>query len=872
MMPQESAGLPHEVADRFTGPFARFLKIEAAASVPLLVTTLVALVLSNSAWAPPFLAFWNTPVGVHFGGWAYARALQGWINDGAMTLFFFVVALELKRELVLGELRRLRTAALSFATAVRGYNSTDKECQMPRTIDLPWAVLLACLICLLLSVSVSSRALGMDVAVVQKWTVHQGKKSAGSDRTSEEWRNSGGNVHENYYSDLGTINVTNVERLGFAWQYDTVSPEGFEATPVVVAGTMFTSGPRGAVYALDAESGKERWTFTPDIDLGVMSRLCCNPANRGVAVWRDRVYVSSLDGYLYALDATSGRIVWKVDTIADRGRGYSSTGAPRIAGRVVVIGNGGADFDARGYVTAYDLRSGEQRWRVFTVPGDPKRGFETPELAMAAKTWSPESEWEAGLGGTVWDGMAYDPKLNLIYVGTGNGIPEPPALRSPSKGANLFLCSILALKADTGRLVWYYQATPGDGWDYDADAKMILADLRMEGRTRRVLMQANKNGFFYVLDRLTGRLISATPFVRVTWAKGVNPKTGRPIYTAQGDYTESPKLVFPSWWGGHGWQPMAYSPETGLVYIPAMESPVIFVKAKGPFEYQRGGQNDMMTGILPISGPLGLGGSVAAGLGLGKDLLEGQPDAQPHGSLKAWDPIHHHIVWAIDTSGPWFGGPSALWNGGGVMATAGGLLFQGRATGDLIVMDARNGKVLKQIDVGTGMMAAPMTYSINGRQFVAIMAGVGGSLGTLQPPGSAAYRYGNRGRIIAFALDGGAVPHPAELSREVNDFTEPPLARAGTASEVQEGADLFMRNCARCHTNNGEGKVPDLRHMTAATHAEFDDILLHGSRANRGMGDFSGLLTKENVQALHDYLLDLQWQAYENSHADPLKH
>jgi len=685
------------------------------------------------------------------------------------------------------------------------------------------------------------------------------------------WLTGGRDYQQSYYSPLKGINRGNVKQLGFAWQYEIDTRDGLEATPPVIGGVMYASGPGGTVYALDAKAGAERWTFHPPIDLSVVGHICCGPVNRGVAFRDGLIYVASLDGYLYALDSANGAMRWKANTFIDRTRGYSITGAPCIAGNVVVIGNSGADYDARGYVSAFDVRSGKLRWRFFTVPGDPKLGFEHPELALAAKTWDPKSLWSVGLGGTVFDGMVYDPTLNLLYIGTDNGTPYPHKLRSPSGGDNLFLSSIIAIHPDTGRMAWYYQTTPADSWDYSSAQKMILADLRIDSRLRQVLMQAPKNGFFYVLDRLTGELISAKPYVQVTWASTMDQTTGRPVLTEQGDYSKTPKLVFPSWYGGHSWQPMSYSPATHLVYIPAMEGAVIFTAFKQPFEYERGAFNAAAYGVFPIAGPMGLDSPYAKDLPPLAQLLKGQPDPTPRGFLRAWDPIEQRLVWQVETSGPWAGGPSALWNGGGVMSTAGGLVFQGRATGELAILDAETGKMLHRIDVGTGMMAAPMTYTIQGEQYVAIMAGMGGTLGSLHPPGSAAYRYGNRGRIVAFKLGGGPVPHPPE--REHNEeFTMPPLARQGTQANIQQGAQLFERHCAKCHTNSGEGNIPDLRRMSAATHAEFSDILLKGIRANRGMGNFSDRLSAEDVQALHDHLIDLQWQTYENAHADPIRH
>lgn len=678
----------------------------------------------------------------------------------------------------------------------------------------------------------------------------------------QDWLTGGRDWQQSYYSPLNQINRDNVGSLGFAWQYDIDTTDGFEATPIVIDGIMYSSGPKGAVYALDAKTGRELWTFMPDIDPGVMQKLCCGVVNRGVAVWKGKVYVASLDGHLYALNAASGSVVWKADTITDRQRGYSITGAPQVAGGVVVIGNGGAELDARGYITAFDVDTGKEAWRFFTVPGDPAKGFEHPELATAAKTWDPQSRWDVGLGGTAWDAMVWDPKLDILYVGTGNAAPWYRKLRSPAGGDNLFLSSILAIDPKSGRLLWHYQTTPAESWDYTATQKMILADLRIGGRLRQVLMQAPKNGFFYVLDRKSGELLSAAPYVPVNWASHVDMATGRPVETGQGDYSTGPKLISPGSAGGHNWQPMSFSPDTGLVYIPAYHFPMIFTLPTGEFVYQRGGANTAVSVIFPTPGPFGLDGEAAKDLPPITELAKGQPDYRPRGFLIAWDPVAAKEVWRIDTSGPWAGQFFASWNGGGVMSTGGGLLFQGRSTGELAILDAKSGKQIGAIDVGTSMMAAPMTYSIDGDQYVAIMAGLGGAFGRTSLPGTAAYRYGNRGRIVAFRLGGGAVPKRAAVSHAEQALAAPPVPRRGSAAQHRAGAQLFQRNCAICHAAAG-GKVPDLSNMSAHTHRDFMAIVLKGTRAAKGMGDFSGVLSASDAELIHMFAIEQQWKNYE---------
>lgn len=557
-------------------------------------------------------------------------------------------------------------------------------------------------------------------------------------------------------------------------------------------------------------------------------------------------------------------MAWQVDTIVDHERGYTITGSTYVAGDLVVIGNSGAELDARGYVSAYEIDSGELAWRFYTVPASAHGPFENPELEAAARTWDPRSRWEVGLGGTVWDGMAYDPELNLLYVGVGNSALYPRKLRSPSGGDNLYVSSILALNPGTGRLVWHYQTTPGDQWDYTATQKMILAQLKIDGRERRVLLQAPKNGFFYVLDRATGELLSAEPYAPVTWATGVDKATGRPIESPQGDYSDAPKLVFPGPAGSHNWQPMAFNPGTGLVYIPVLVAPAVFWVPDAPFVYEKGGINTGAMYAFPArnAGDWGLESAAARHLPPLSKLAAGQPDPTIRGMLRAWDPVAQRVAWEVDTSEHWLGEMNSIWNGGGVMTTAGNLVFQGRSTGYLYVYRADNGQQLAAVNVGTSIMAAPMTYELDGVQYVAVQAGYGGALGGVHPVGTAAQRYGNAGRIVVFKLGGGAVPLPAELHQDTA-MPRPAVERFGSASEIDAGNALLKRHCTRCHSNEAPGAIPDLRRMSAQTHKEFDAIVLGGSRAAKGMGSFKSLITPAEAHDIHAAVVASAWQAYE---------
>jgi quinohemoprotein ethanol dehydrogenase len=640
------------------------------------------------------------------------------------------------------------------------------------------------------------------------------KRLLAADRHPEQWLTAGRDFGKGHYSPLAQINVQTVDRLGFAWDYDTHTNRGLEATPIVVDGVMYTSGSTGKAYALDAKTGKELWSFDPKSDLRVNREACCDEVNRGVAVWKGRVYVASFDGNLFALDAASGSVLWKADTITNKKVGYTVTGAPEVAGNVVVIGNSGGEYDARGYVSAYDLVTGKMAWRFFTVPGDPAKPQENPELEAAVKTWDPKSRWDMGGGGTVWDSMVYDPELNLLYFGTGNGTFFDQSRRSPMGGDNLYIASILAINPDTGRLVWHYQEVPGDQWDFDTLQPIVLASLKIGGKNRKILMQASKDGFFYIIDRKTGEVLSAEKFVPVTWASHVDLKTGRPVEVADArDYKYSSNgkgYISPSPMGGHNWNPMSYDPKNGLVYIPAIEN----------------GQTGIFTGKT---------------------------------FLRAWDPIQSRVVWDVPMS-DW-------WDRPGVLATAGGLVFQGTGPGHFCAYDAATGKKLKDIDVGTTIIAAPMSYSLDGVQYVAVMAAWGGGGWNFAHPESAAYQRGNEGRIIVFKLDGGATPKP-DLLPPIQPIPQPPPLTA-SAETVKRGATLFAANCATCHANQPRTGTPDLRRMTTESHDAFKQIVLGGALEKAGMPPWAGVLTPEDADAIHAFLISLAWDAYNKQQAAP---
>ena len=642
-----------------------------------------------------------------------------------------------------------------------------------------------------------------------------------------DWLLHGRTWDEQRHSPLTQITRDNVGKLGLAWSYDTGTKRGLESTPIVVDGVLYATGSWSVVYALDAASGRELWRFDPLVPRSKGRDACCDVVNRGVAVWKGRVYVGALDGRLIALDAASGEKLWETPTV-DAKLPYTVTGAPRIAKGLVILGNGGAEFGVRGYVSAYDPDSGALRWRFYTVPANKDGPHEHEELQAAAKTWPANSLWESGLGGTVWDSMAWDPELDLLYVGSGNASVYNREQRSPGGGDNLYLASILALRPDTGRLVWHYQTTPGDQWDYTATQHILLADIRIDGDLRKVLIQAPKNGFFYVLDRATGELLSAEKFTHVSWATHVDLSTGRPVEREEANWSRKGSVVAPAVVGAHNWHPMSFHPKTGLVYIPSIHN-AYFFEPDPDFRFTPGRFN------------------TAEDFAALSAIFEGYEffprlTCDPTGLL-AWDPATQKKVWEVRHR---YGVP------GGILTTAGDLVFQGSGT-TFSAYDAASGKRLWSTAVATGVMAPPVSYSVDGVQYISVLAGIGGSSGAH----FASLETENDGRILTWKLGGDAA---APLAR--------PLAKgsvegarhsaAGSPEAVARGRDLYAEHCLRCHGAGlrSSGLYPDLRYSSRKTHEQFDPIVLGGIRAGGGMASFADVITPENSADLHAYVIE----------------
>jgi PQQ-dependent dehydrogenase (methanol/ethanol family) len=650
-----------------------------------------------------------------------------------------------------------------------------------------------------------------------------------------EWRLHGLDNAETRFSGLEQITPANVGQLGVAWfaDFDARSLRGVEGTPLVVDGVMYASGPWSKIIALNARTGKRLWSYDPEIDGAIARRACCDVVNRGVAYADGLIFVGVLDGRLVALDARTGAVRWTAVT-TDPEQPYTITGAPRVVKGKVLIGNGGGEYGVRGYLSAYDVATGRLAWRFHTVPGDPKQGFENAAMAMAAKSWSGDW-WKYGGGGTVWDSMAYDPELDLLYVGVGNGGPWDRKVRSPGGGDNLFLSSIVALRPDSGEYVWHFQQVPGDEWDYTATQHMILADVQIDGQPRKVLMQAPKNGYFYVLDRTNGAFISGTPYVPITWSKGLDPKTGRPDIVAEARYSDTgkPFLGMPSPAGGHSWQPMSFSRKTGLVYFPTAEIPYGYVAAKaGDFRFDERGWN---TGQDP------------ALTAMPEDpAIRSQIRGMMRGALVAWDPVRGKRAWSVPMPLPW---------NGGVLSTASGLVFQGTGTGELVAYEAASGKKLWSMPLGSGIVAPPITYSVRGVQYVSIAVGWGGILPLNMGEALKSSVGPLVNRVVTFRL-GGRAKLPVPQPRMAMPVT--PLPPPAPAATVAQGRGLYHVRCWMCHgdTAVNHGGVPDLRRSAAIQDADgFRAFVLGGVAEPLGMPNFSKDLTADQVESIRAYVV-----------------
>jgi PQQ-dependent dehydrogenase (methanol/ethanol family) len=645
-----------------------------------------------------------------------------------------------------------------------------------------------------------------------------------------QWMTYGGTYSEQRFSPLRRIDASNVGTLGLQWFADYETNQNQHGSPLYIDGVIYVSTARDVVYAFDAKSGEQLWKYNPLIH-GERLRYNVGLVNRGIAAWHGKIIMGTLDARLVAIDAKTGKEAWSTDTVpeslglGEMGKHYAITMAPRVAKGKVFIGGSGGEFGVRGWIAAFDAETGKEVWRFWTVPGDPAKGFESKALESAAKTWSGEWWKVAGGGGTVWDSAVYDPVTDLLYFGTGNATPWNARVREPNLNDDLYSASIVAVKPDTGDYVWHYQETPGDAWDYDAVSPMMTADLVIGGHKKHVILQPSKNGFFYVLDAVTGKLISADPFTEVNWATGVDMKTGRPDVVPGARYEKEPWNLAPGVQGGHSWHPNAFSPETGLVYIPSWDAYFTMAGAQ--------------PGVRPA------GGGFSLGINMGVKVEPGK--LQPYdrhgvsGRLKAWDPVAHKVVWETE---PYSDGlPTS-----GVLATAGNLVFMGNGVGKVLsAYDAKSGAKLWSFDTKTAVFAAPITYSLDGVQYIAASVGGVAQGGYFAP---------THARMLVFALGGKAALPVSE------PYTPPPLnppPLTASAQTIAHGGEVYSQYCSVCHGANGLQARTSFPNLTVTpllwTQEGFDYVVLQGGRADKGMGSFGKDLKTEDAAAVREYLI-----------------
>jgi len=634
------------------------------------------------------------------------------------------------------------------------------------------------------------------------------------------WLTYGRTYQEQRFSPLDQINDKNIDQLGLAWSLELPTNQNVESTPLAIDGVLYLTLPWSRVVAVDGATGEQLWLYDPEVPGEWNINVCCGFDNRGAAAYEGKIIFGTLDGRLIALDAGTGQPVWSVQATPE-GR-YSITGAPRVADGKVFIGSAGGEFDVRGHIDAYDVNTGERLWRFYTVPGNPADGFEDDTQAMIAETWIEEDWWKKGPGGTVWDAITYDPQTDLVIFGTGNGAPWDAVDRDAGQGDNLFLSSIVAVHADDGTYAWHYQETPWETWDYDTGQQLMLLDMEVDGQMRHVVTQASKNGFFYVLDAATGEFLSGENYTEVNWATGINKETGRPFIVPEARYnvTNAVFNLVPGPAGGHAWQPMSYSPQTGLVYIPATTHWTLV----GDFDARA-------------------------------QHLEENPNARQSftGRLVAWDPVNQREVWRGEEQINPRGGVQVI---GGALATAGNIVFNGNLPNqEFVAYRATDGERIWSFDAKTAVFPGAISYLVDGEQYVAIA--VGG-------PVQGGYYAPNGARLLVFKIGGeDSIP-------DLPAFTQRPIAppeQFASADVISAGGRVFEANCATCHAHGvgrGRSSFPDLR-RTPALHSQelFDNIVLGGQLSANGMASFSEYIDAGDTEAIRAYIVSLAKEALE---------
>ena len=650
-----------------------------------------------------------------------------------------------------------------------------------------------------------------------------------------EWLTYGGSPSEQRFSKLTGVSDANVKDLGLAWSSDLETARGQEATPLMHDGVLYVSTAWSMVKAYDAKTGALKWQYDPKVARSTLVRACCDAVNRGVALYGDKVYVGTLDGRLVALDQKTGKVVFE-KTVVPNQTDYTITGAPRVAKGKVFLGSGGSEYKARGYLAAYDAETGAELWKFHTVPGNPADGHENKAMEAAAKTWTGEW-WKLGGGGTVWDSITYDPTTNMVLFGTGNAEPWNPAAAG-REGDSLYTSSVVAVDADSGEYKWHFQETPEDRWDFDSNAQITIADLQINGEQRHVALHAPKNGYFYVLDAKTGQFLSAGSFAAQNWTTGIDPKTGKPAINPEARYekTGKPFIGTPGAIGAHSWQPMSFSPQTGYVYLPANGVGQGYMAAKDWKATDIGFQIglDAATTALPAD-----------------KAVRSAARKGTTGALVAWDPVKQKAAWTVPHTGPW---------NGGTLATAGNLVFQGNADGFFNAYAADTGNKLWSFATQTGVIAAPMTYEIDGEQYVAILVGWGGvwdvATGDVYNISKAAR---NISRLLVFKIGAKGVLAAAP-PLQMLPIDPPPFN--GTPEQVARGGANFARYCSVCHGDAAVGGNlnPDLRRSSYINASEgvrsvvIDGVLMQAEHP-KGMVSFKSVFKPEDVEDIRQYII-----------------
>lgn len=659
-----------------------------------------------------------------------------------------------------------------------------------------------------------------------------------AEATPTEWLSYGFDREETRHSPLTGITTENVADLGVAWTYDLATSRGVESTPIVIDGTMYVTSAWSVVYALDAITGEELWTYDPDVDRAVGVNACCDVVNRGVAVYEGKLYLGVIDGRVEALDAKTGEVLWSKVTV-DQSKPYTITGAPRVVDGKVLIGNGGAELGVRGYLNALDAETGDLIWRFYTVPSADKQpdgaASDSAFEQVGNITWGDTGAWKTdGGGGTVWDSVIYDEVNDSVIFGVGNGSPWNQRLRDPSGLDNLFLSSIVAVDADTGEYKWHFQTTPGDNWDYTATQTLIIAELPLgdDGADRRVVMQAPKNGFFYVIDAATGEFVAGNNYVPMNWATGLT-EDGRPIEVPEARYAESSYLQTPGPLGGHNWHPMAFNPDVGLAYIPAQEIPQAYATdARFQDDSSKWNTGADFAADVPQLIPSEVFKFLRSGL---------------KGRLIAWDPVANEARWTVEHEGPW---------NGGVLSTAGGVIFQGKLNGEFVAYNAASGERLWAHDVKSGAASGPGTYEMDGEQYVTITTGWGSayllSAGGVAAPDPVQPTVG---KVVTFKL--GATGTIPDVDVQLVEAT-PKVDEFGTEEQLADGLVHYARNCLVCHGPFavGAGVLPDLRWSAYTSSPEaWKGVVVDGNLQSIGMVSFADVLSEDEVEAIRAYVV-----------------